>query len=254
MSEIFKNVAVVILAAGMGKRMRSKKAKVLHEILGKPMVLYVVETAKKIVGSNIVVVVGHQGEKVQAVVAQKADARFAYQAKQLGTGHAVLCALPHIPATCENVIILCGDVPLIRPQTLRAFIKDHLKAERDVSLLAVEMENPKGYGRVLLDKDSRLYGIVEEADANANQKRLKFINTGIYCVKRDFLSKALPQLRSENAQGEFYLTDIIGIGYSAKLNLGINVGGDDLEVLGVNTLHDLKNIEKIVKTQGRNRS
>ena len=254
MIKMFENIAVVILAAGMGKRMHSKKAKVLHEINGRPMALYVIGTAQKIVGGNTVVVVGHQAEEVRAVVARKTDAIFAYQKEQLGTGHAVLCALPHIPTHCQHVVILCGDVPLIQPGTIMRLIEGHLSAGRDVSLLTVEMDNPRGYGRVLLDKNDRLCGIVEEADANAVQKRLKIINSGIYCVKKDFLLDALPQLKSENAQGEFYLTDIIGIGYRNNLAMGVNVGGDYLEVMGVNSTQDLINVENIMKKRLRNRS
>ena len=254
MVKILGNIAVVILAAGMGKRMHSKKAKVLHEINGKPMVLHVAAAARKIVGNNTVVVVGHQAEEVQAIVSEKMDARFAYQAKQLGTGHAVLCALPRIPIQCQDVVILCGDVPLIQPETIKGLIEGHTSAGRDVSLLAVEMDNPHGYGRVLLDKNQRLCGIVEEADADAVQKQLKIINTGIYCVKKDFLLDALPKLKSENAQGEFYLTDIIGIGYRNNLNMGVNLGGDYLEVMGVNNTQDLINVENIMEKRLRNRS
>ena len=137
-----KNVAVIILAAGMGTRMKSDKAKVLHEIQGRAMILYVVETARKIAGNNVIVVIGHQAEEVRAIVSDTAELLFAYQEQQLGTGHAVLCALPKIPKHCDHVIILCGDVPLIQPETIAALVKDHLEARRDVSLLAVEMDNP----------------------------------------------------------------------------------------------------------------
>lgn len=248
------NFAVVILAAGMGKRMHSEKAKVLHEVNGKPMVLYVIETAQKIVGDNTVIVVGHQADAVRAVIAAKAETAFAVQEEQLGTGHAVLCALPHIPNHCEDVIILCGDVPLIQSDTIAALIEGHIRDDRDLSLLTVEMENPHGYGRVLLDSNDHLCGIVEEADASTAQKRLKIINTGIYCVKKRFLADALPQLKSENAQGELYLTDIVGIGYRKHLKMGVSIGEDYLEVTGINNTDDLINVENILKRRLRNRS
>ena len=254
MVEKFENIAVVILAAGMGKRMHSEKAKVLHEVNGKPMVLYVVETAQRIVGENTVIVIGHQADAVRAVIARKTESAFALQEEQLGTGHAVLCALPHIPTHCEDVVILCGDVPLIQSETIAGLIEGHIRDNRDLSLLTVEMDNPHGYGRVLLDSDGQLCGIVEEADASTAQKRLKAINTGIYCVKKRFLADALPQLKSENAQGELYLTDIVGIGYRNHLKMGVNAGGDYLEVTGINNTDDLMNVENILKRGLRNRS
>lgn len=245
------NTAVIILAAGLGTRMKSNKAKVLHEIQGRPMVSYVVETARQVAGNNVIVVVGNQAEKVCQVVSGNEDLLFAYQEKQLGTAHAVLCAVPQIPEPCTEVVILCGDVPLIRPETVSRLIDDHLEAQRDISLLAVELENPFGYGRILLDSNDQLSGIVEEADATSKQKRIKMINSGIYCVNKEFLVRALPQVRSNNAQGELYLTDIIEIGYIAKTTMGVMVGADEREILGVNNLKDLQQVDAIMKTRMR---
>ena len=245
------NTAVIILAAGLGTRMKSNKAKVLHEIQGRPMVSYVVETARQVAGNNVIVVVGNQAEKVRQVVSGNEDLLFAYQEKQLGTAHAVLCAVPQIPEPCTEVVILCGDVPLIRPETVSRLIDDHLEAQRDISLLAVELENPFGYGRILLDSNDQLSGIVEEADATSKQKRIKMINSGIYCVNKEFLVRALPQVRSNNAQGELYLTDIIEIGYIAKTTMGVMVGADEREILGVNNLKDLQQVDAIMKTRMR---
>jgi UDP-N-acetylglucosamine diphosphorylase/glucosamine-1-phosphate N-acetyltransferase len=245
------NTAVIILAAGLGTRMKSNKAKVLHEIQSRPMVSYVVETARQVAGNNVIVVVGNQAEKVRQVVSENEDLLFAYQEKQLGTAHAVLCAVPQIPEPCTEVVILCGDVPLIRPETVSRLIDDHLEAQRDISLLAVELENPFGYGRILLDSNDQLSGIVEEADATSKQKRIKMINSGIYCVNKEFLVRALPQVRSNNAQGELYLTDIIEIGYIAKTTMGVMVGADEREILGVNNLKDLQQVDAIMKTRMR---
>jgi len=245
------NTAVILLAAGLGTRMKSNKAKVLHEIQGRPMVSYVAETARRVAGNNVVVVVGNQAEKVRQAVSKNEDLLFAYQEKQLGTAHAVLCAVPQIPEPCTEVVILCGDVPLIRPETVSRLIEDHLKAQRDVSLLAVELENPFGYGRILLDSNDQLSGIIEEADATADQKHIKMINSGIYCVNKEFLMRALPQIRSNNAQSELYLTDIIEIGYIEKTTMGVMVGADDREILGVNNLKDLQQVDAIMKTRMR---
>jgi len=246
-----KNIAVVILAAGKGTRMRSDKAKVLHEIQGRPMILYVVEAARKIAGDDVIVVVGNQAEEVRAIISDTAELLFAYQDQQLGTGHAVLCALPQIPGHCDHVIILYGDVPLIESETIGALVEDHLKARRDVSLLAVEMDNPLGYGRILLDHNRQISAIIEEADATAGQKQIKMINSGIYCIDKGFLSEALPKIRSDNAQGELYLTDIMSIGYQEKRSMGVMVGTQCQQILGINTWQDLATVDTIMETRLR---
>jgi UDP-N-acetylglucosamine diphosphorylase/glucosamine-1-phosphate N-acetyltransferase len=244
--------AVVILAAGLGKRMKSGKAKVLHEILSKPMIMYVVETANRIAGNNVVLVIGNQADKVREMVSESAEVIFALQKDQLGTGHAVSCALPYLPDHTQEVVVLCGDVPLLTFETVMRLIKDHVKAKRDISLLAVEIDNPKGYGRVLSDKNGNVSGIVEEADASAEQKRIKTINTGIYCIKKEFLFDSLQKVKSDNVQGEFYLTDIVKIGYKEGKVVGVIIGGDGEETIGVNNRHDLMTVENIMRNRLRN--
>lgn len=244
--------AIVILAAGLGKRMKSGKAKVLHEILGKPMIMYVVETANRIAGNNVVLVIGNQADKVREMVSESAEVIFALQKDQLGTGHAVSCALPYLPDNTQEVVVLCGDVPLLTFETVMRLIKDHVKAKRDISLLAVEIDNPKGYGRVLFDKNRNVSGIVEEADASAEQKRIKTINTGIYCIKKEFLFDSLQKVKSDNVQGEFYLTDIVKIGYREGKVVGVIIGGDGEETMGVNNRHDLMTVENIMRNRLRN--
>jgi UDP-N-acetylglucosamine diphosphorylase/glucosamine-1-phosphate N-acetyltransferase len=241
-----RRLTVVILAAGLGKRMQSGKAKVLHEVLGKPMVAYVVETARRIAGDAVVLVVGHQAEEVRQVVSPGAAVAFACQQQQLGTGHAVMCALPHIDVECEQVIILCGDVPLISESTLKAMIADHVETGRDATLLSVQLERPFGYGRVLLDHRQQVCGIIEEVDATTEQRAIQTINSGIYCFKYDFLAEALPLLTRSNAQGEFYLTDVIRIGYEMGRTIGACRGNDPLEVIGINTPDDLAQVEAVM--------
>ena len=248
---MINKVAVIILAAGMGTRMNSDKAKVLHEIQGKPMIIYVLETARKIAGDDVIVVVGHQAQKVRAIISDHAELSVAYQDQQLGTAHAVLCALPQIPEHCEHVIILCGDVPLIKPETVAELVADHLSAQRDISLLAVELDNPFGYGRILLDDNMRISAIIEEADATAVQKQIKLINSGIYCVEKTFLMEALPKIHPNNAQGELYLTDIMSVGYKEKRKMGVKIGTDSQEILGINTCQDLEIVDAIMKTHSR---
>ena len=172
-------IAVVILAAGLGTRMKSNKAKVLHKICGKPMVNYVVETARRVAGANVVLVVGNQADKVRQTVSNIGSFSFAYQEAQMGTGHAVLCALPHIPEHCREVVILCGDVPLIKADTIKALIKSHAAEKRDISVLAVELEDPTGYGYVV--RKGALIGSNEGVVERVTPKGLiikeKFYNT-----------------------------------------------------------------------------
>lgn len=242
-----RNISAIILAAGLGTRMASSKAKVLHELLDRPMILYVAETAREIAGNNIVLVVGHQAEKVRETVAREIGARYAMQEQQLGTGHAVLCALPLLPDGTEDVMILCGDVPFLTPQTAWELIDDHRAAGRDLSVLTVDVDNPTGYGRILLDENGRFEKIVEEADTTEAQKAIRTINSGIYCVKKEFLTEALQQVTPNNAQGEFYLTDIIEIGCAWGKVVGVMNGKDPEEVRGINSHQDLVAAEKILR-------
>jgi len=247
MKEPSSSVAVIILAGGLGKRMKSEKAKVLHQVLGRPMIQYVVETAQKIAGENVIVVVGHQAQKVMDKVSADPEVVFAYQDRQLGTGHAVSCALEYLPVNAEEVLILCGDVPMLKAETVQRLLDDHYDAGRDLSLLAVTIDNPKGYGRLLIDGQRRLIRIVEEADATAEQKRIRTVNAGIYCASKNFLVDALQRIRPDNAQGEFYLTDIIEIGSRENHLVGVLFSDDGDEVKGINSYRDLLAVEKIMR-------
>jgi bifunctional N-acetylglucosamine-1-phosphate-uridyltransferase/glucosamine-1-phosphate-acetyltransferase GlmU-like protein len=145
------------------------------------------------------------------------------------------------------VVILCGDVPLLTTATVEKLIAYHVDGHRDLTVLAVELADPTGYGRILTDAGRNLRGIVEEADADARQKAIRLINSGIYCVQRDFLASALKRIDSDNAQGELYLTDIVGVGYREKRSLGIVVGDDADEIVGVNSVEDLRVAESLLR-------
>jgi UDP-N-acetylglucosamine diphosphorylase/glucosamine-1-phosphate N-acetyltransferase len=240
------NVSIIILAAGLGTRMKSNMAKVLHNILGKPMISYVLASACDVAGNDVIVVVGHQADRVKDACLKVNPVSFAFQKEQKGTGHAVLCAMAALPEMAENVIILCGDVPLLKAETIRELLADHIKENRDLSLLAVELEDPTGYGRVLINENRELTRIVEQADATENEKAISIINSGIYCVSKAFLSESLQKITPDNAQGEFYLTDIIGVGYGMGKTIGVFVGLNAEEVSGVNTLADLKAVEALM--------
>lgn len=246
---MINNTAVIILAAGLGTRMKSDKAKVLHPVCGKPMIAYVIETARNISADEIVIVVGYQAEQVKAACRENSDVKFALQEQQLGTGHAVLCALPSLSRTVEHVIILCGDVPLLRSSTVDELLVDHIRESRSLSLLAVETDAPAGYGRIKMDNRRKLAKIVEEKDASHEEKKIKLINAGIYCVNKEFLQTSLKIITPDNAQREFYLTDIIEIGYLKQENIGVLVSGDREDVLGINNLKDLKDVEAIMRNR-----
>lgn len=237
---------IMILAAGKGTRMNTDRAKVLHELLGKPMVNYVVHTARQIAG-HIVIVVGHQGQEVLQKVSGPVIP--AWQAQQLGTGHAVQCGLLEIPRRVLQVVILCGDVPLISAATLKRLIKDHEQSQRDITVLAVKMDDPHGYGRLLTNQDGQVVAIVEEVDATPDQRCINIVNSGIYCVKKSVLADLLTRLRADNAQGEYYLTDIIQMGYEDGMQIGAVVTKDVHEVVGVNTIQELHSAEQLLQAR-----
>jgi UDP-N-acetylglucosamine diphosphorylase/glucosamine-1-phosphate N-acetyltransferase len=244
-----ERVAVIILAAGLGTRMQSDKAKVLHEVCGVPMILHVLQPAVAVAGGDVVVVVGHQADKVREVVSRSDSVRFAIQSRQLGTGHAVLCALPEVDPGCGHAVILCGDVPLLRTETIRRLIEDHRHNDRSVTVLAMEVDNPSGYGRILEDGQGRVHAIVEESDADDAQRRIRRGNTGIYCVATEFLAAALQRIRTDNAQGELYLTDIVAEGHKDGVEVGMIVADDPDEFHGVNSLADLQKAEALMKAR-----
>jgi len=247
MTGTIENTGVVILAAGKGTRMRSNRAKVLHELNNRPMIHYVLQTALTIAAPGQVhVVVGHQADEVQQAVARDFDTGFVTQAEQLGTGHAVQCALPHLAARVAHVVILCGDVPLLTPTTLEGLLSRHVQSSNDITLLAVQLSDPTGYGRVLLDGHGNLQAIVEEADADERQRKINLINSGIYCIRKAILDDVLGQVKDDNAQQEFYLTDIIGIGRRRGLQLGVEIGQDAQEVMGINTRAELDRAEQLL--------
>ena len=240
------SVAIIILAAGKGTRMKSEKAKVLHSVSGCPMIMHVVETAAKVTGKEIIIVIGHQAESVRSVVSEKADVKFALQMEQNGTGHAVQCALPELSEKCANVVILSGDVPLIKSITISGLISDHVNNDNDVTVLGVCFENPFGYGRIVENISGRVEKIIEETDADDIQKKINIVNSGIYCVKRPFLEFALSQVKSNNNQNEIYLTDIVEIANNEDKKIGLKICEDQSEVMGINSSEDLLKIESML--------
>jgi UDP-N-acetylglucosamine diphosphorylase/glucosamine-1-phosphate N-acetyltransferase len=244
--DVSTNSVVVILAAGKGTRMKSAKAKVLHHIARCPMIMYVVETAAQISGNNVVVVVGNQGKKVQEVVSKSADVIFAYQKEQKGTGHAVMSAMSVLPENCQNVVILSGDVPLIKPATIKQLISEHDEQGNEITILGVKLKDPYGYGRIIINQSGNVEKIVEQTDASDVEKNINIVNSGIYCVKKSFLEISLAKITSNNMQNEIYLTDIVGIANMLSKKIGMMICKDHTEVMGVNTREDLENIEALL--------
>jgi bifunctional UDP-N-acetylglucosamine pyrophosphorylase/glucosamine-1-phosphate N-acetyltransferase len=227
---------VIILAAGKGTRMRSEKPKVLFKVAGKPMIDYVIKVAEAL-SKEIVVVVGNQSEKVVEHLNGK-DIVFIEQQVQKGTGHAVMCAKDTFKDFDGKVLILCGDMPLITYDTLKKFIENSMESE--LSFISVKTDNPTGYGRVVRGADKKVLKIVEEKDANENEKKISEINTGIYLVDAKVLNERLSSLSDQNAQNEYYLTDIIRSGADVFL------AEDEKEFIGINDKFQLSVASKIL--------
>ncbi len=241
---------IVILAAGLGKRMHSATPKVLHHVGGKPMLARVVETALCLKPEGIHVIIGHGGEQIKQALTML-PVNWVLQAEQLGTGHAVMQALPHIPASSE-VLVLSADVPLIQADTLRALI-NHCKPlktdETPLGLLLASFADPTGLGRIVRNALGHISAIVEEKDASVEQKQIKEIYSGICCAKAADLQRWLPKLNSKNAQGEYYLTEIITMAVAEQLpivSLGVS---DGTEVQGVNNRLQLQQLERVLQTR-----
>ena len=230
---------IVILAAGQGTRMRSALPKVLHAIAGKSMLGHVIDTARLLQPKSIHVVIGHGADKVREQLAAD-DLSFVLQAEQLGTGHAVAQALPQLSA--ENVLILYGDVPLIEVATLQRLLQ---KVSREqLGLLTVELADPTGYGRIVRDQAGQVQAIVEHKDASAAQRAIAAGNTGILAVPGSRLADWLGRLSNSNAQGEYYLTDVIAMAVTDGLVVATEQAGDEMEVLGANDRIQLAQLER----------
>lgn len=239
-------LASIILAAGQGKRMKRKDIpKVLNTVLGKPMVQYVVELALKVGSEKVIVVIGHQGEKVQDALT-KFPVKFVWQREQLGTGHAVLQAVPLLQDFDGDALILYGDVPLLKEETIEKLLVTHRKTQADLTLLTTELDDPTGYGHIIRDVDGKILAIVEDKDTTPEQKAIKEINPGIYIFKVKPLIEFLPKLSNENVQGEYYLTDLVGLFKKSGLHIETYKTPDFLEIMGVNTVEHLKFVEKIL--------
>ncbi|MFN2491499.1 MAG: bifunctional UDP-N-acetylglucosamine diphosphorylase/glucosamine-1-phosphate N-acetyltransferase GlmU [Pyrinomonadaceae bacterium] len=244
-----QSLDVLILAAGLGTRMKSNRAKVLHELGGLPLITYVCRAAKAVGPEKIHVVVGHQAAQVKEAVRSEVGGRaeFVTQKEQRGTGDAVMAARSLLENGAKNVLVLSGDVPLIREETLRAFIDTHKSAGAACSILSVRLENPTGYGRIIRDENNQFVRIVEQKDTTPNESQVKEINSGIYCFAGPKLFAALERVKPTNKQGEYYLTDVPQILMNDGEKVEVYLHGDAREVSGINTRAELAEFENLLR-------
>lgn len=242
-----EDLLTVILAAGKGTRMKSKKTKVLHQIAGKEMLKHVVETVEDL-NSKIISVIGHQSEMVKKNLANyKLD--FVKQEKQLGTAHAVMQAKNEIKKHDGVVLVLYGDTPVLKSSTLEKMIKKHKKDKAALSVLTAKLDDPTDYGRIVRDEKNEIVKIVEEEDATSNEKKIKEINSGVYCFDSDLLAESLENIDCNNAQNEYYLTDAVDYIKNKGHKVVPVVVNDNREIVGVNDRKGLAKAEKIIRNR-----
>ena len=241
------DIKAVILAAGKGTRMQSETTpKVLHQIMGKTLLGYVLDNVKNFVSEEYVIV-GHHAQEVENFVKSNYEnAKTVLQSPQLGTGHAVSMVCPDLQNYDGLVLILCGDTPLVQEETLKKFVEYHKSQNSDITVMSTLFDNPTGYGRIIREQDNSLQCIVEEKDANPEQKAVKEVNAGIYCLNWGKIKDAFGQLKSNNAQGEYYLTDIISWGKTKALKVNAYILENSDEIYGINSRLNLAQAAKMM--------
>jgi bifunctional UDP-N-acetylglucosamine pyrophosphorylase/glucosamine-1-phosphate N-acetyltransferase len=244
-----KALASVVLAAGKGTRMKSGLIKVLHPVAGLPMIAWPVAAARDAGSDPVVLVIGHQANAVQGAFRGAADIRCAMQEEQLGTGHAVACALDALTGFRGTVLILCGDTPLLRAETLKNMLAFHRDNSAAVTVLTAVMDDPYGYGRVVRDAEGRVTRIVEQKDADPEEQEIREINSGIYCMDSDFLFANIRGIGNDNAQGEYYLTDLLAIAVRKGLTCLALPTADADEIMGVNDRVQLAEAGRILRSR-----
>ena len=234
----------VILAAGKGTRMKSKLPKVLHKVCGKEMLQHVIDAAKSAGSTREVVIIGNGAELVKEKIS---NVEFVLQAEQLGTGHAVLCAKNNFENSTGNLMILCGDTPLIDGELLKKFSAAHENSKSAATVLTAEMPDATGYGRIIRESDGSLKKIVEHKDATDDEKKISEVNAGIYCFDVQKLFAALSKVKNENAQGEYYLPDVLTILKNDGEKISAFTAEDYTQTLGINSRVQLAQAEKILR-------
>ncbi|MBR1729077.1 MAG: NTP transferase domain-containing protein [Selenomonadaceae bacterium] len=237
-------IVTIILAAGKGTRMKSNLPKVLHKVCGKSMLEHVIETAKNAGSSREVVIIGSGAEEVKKNIS---GVEFALQAEQLGTGHAVKMAKDKLADVDGTVMILCGDTPLITSDLLKNFIDSHNKSKAAATVLTAIMPDATGYGRIVRNQSGTVDKIVEHKDANEDELQIHEVNAGIYCFDKKILFDALDKVTNDNAQGEYYLTDVLEIIHNQGLVINAMISNDFTQILGINSRQQLALAERILR-------
>lgn len=244
-----RDLSIIIMAAGKGTRMKSKLPKVLHKTAGKSMLDHVIDSAIKLNPSKIIVIVGFEAQIVIDMHDNRYPLVWAEQKEQLGTGHAVMQVIPHLKDYNGDVMILSGDVPLLSTSTMSEIYSSHLENNSNCTVLTTLIDNPYGYGRIVKNESGNVVKIVEQKDADENEKLIKEINSGTYCFDWKNLEKYLLKLTPQNAQGEYYLTDTIQMFVENSLKVNSYITADINQVLGVNDRATLAKVAKIMRTQ-----
>lgn len=240
-----KETIAIVMAAGKGTRMKSKSSKLVQKIYGKEIVKRSVENAKNAGIQDVIAIVGYKKEEVMQVLGN--DIKYAVQEEMLGTGHAVMQAIPYLEGKKGKVLVVNGDVPIIRPETLNRLVNKSTENKEAATLLTAIYDNPTGYGRIVRDEGGNIEAIVEEKDTTKEQKEIKEINAGIYCFDIERLLEALKEIKPNNAQGEYYLTDVIQIMNDKGLKTGAVIVEDNTEILGVNDRVQLEMLTKVLQ-------
>ena len=244
----YPDLQVCVLAAGQGKRMHSSRPKVLHKVLGRAMIDYVLHTVEELTPKGIAVVTGHSSEQVREHVGQPANLEWVIQDKQLGTGHAVK-QCESVINDVRDVLIVCGDTPLLRSQTLSELVQAHRSGGASVTVLTAQVENPFGYGRIKRGAGGKVSAIVEEKDASDDERAIGEVSSGIYCVRHEDLFDLLRKLGNSNAQGEYYLPDIVPLALADGKSVETIAMQDCSEMLGVNNRVQLSEIEDMMQAR-----
>lgn len=259
MSTSSPTLAIAIMAAGKGTRMKSPDLpKVMHTLAGRSMIMHVLHAANQLHPEHLLPIIGHHGDKVRSHVEEKAPElmsnrlTWVEQKEQKGTGHAVQQLIPHLKNFSGQLIIINGDVPLLNASTLTDLLKKHLEEINAATLLTTTLDDPTGYGRIVKNNADRFLAIREHNDCTPAELRIKEVNTGIYIFNWEHLAQVLPELQNDNAKGEYYLTDVLGILASQRYTIGVHCMNDPSEVQGINSRRELAYVEGLLQKRLRN--